>query len=62
MWCDSMSKMPADPKPSSEPLPQIDVTPQMIEAGVAVLYWAEGEASKEVTAREVFRAMLAASK
>jgi hypothetical protein len=46
---------------SSEPSPQIDVTPQMIEAGVAVLYWAEGETSKEATATEVFRAMLAAS-
>jgi hypothetical protein len=42
---------------SSEPAPQIDVTPQMVEAGVAVLYWAEGEASKEVTAKEVFLAM-----
>lgn len=55
--------MSVQPTPlSSESLPQIDVTPQMIEAGVAVLYWAEGEASKEVTATEVFRAMVAASK
>jgi hypothetical protein len=54
--------MPAESKTSSEPSPQIDVTPQMVEAGVGVLYWAEGKASKEEKATEVFRAMMADSK
>jgi len=38
------------------------VTPEMVEAGVAVLYWGEREASKEALAEEVFRAMMAASR
>ena len=33
------------------------VTPEMVEAGVSVLWELEGEASKEVLARAVFVAM-----
>ena len=33
------------------------VTPEMIAAGVSVLYWGDGEASKECLAEEVFLAM-----
>lgn len=39
---------------------KVEVTPEMISAGVAILYELEGETSKATLAREVFRAMEAA--
>jgi hypothetical protein len=45
----------ADKNPSAE----IEVTPEMIEAGARVLYDLDGEVSKETLARLVFAAMAA---
>jgi len=46
--------------PEADESKPIEVTPEMIEAGVSILWELEGEVSKEVLAREVFQAMATA--
>jgi len=50
----------ADQIPRDRPAKGIDVTPEMIEAGVTVLEYSRGAFSEEQTVREVYIAMVRA--
>ena len=47
--------MPGDSSPEDD----VEVTPEMIAAGVSVLYELEGEVSKSTLARQLYLAMAA---